>query len=148
MPSRRHAISLLRLATLALALFAWVAASGCSFSRSSESISKSISSPFTSSSASSQSDESKYREEVAEYAAAFVKAGGGNAESFQKGIAKLAAQHGISDWESNPDTWTQAGRGLAKTKLTETEALAYGQAWSGGDDARFELMRKAFVAAR
>jgi hypothetical protein len=146
--TRRAAPSRNRIATLALAAVALLAADGCSFSKSSESISNSISSPFKSISGSSQTDASRYREEVAEYSAAFVKAGGGSSDSFKKGISKLAARRGISDWESNADTWDQVGRGLARTDLSEAEALAYATAWTDGDGARMELVRQGFLAGR
>ena len=132
----------------AAVLLAVGVASGCSFSASSESSSKSISSPFTSSSASSESDATKYKNEVAEYASAYVSADGGSVDAFKSGLSKLAARRGISDWEASPDTWSSVGRGLANTKLSEAEALAYGMSWSGGDEGRMELMRAAFSAAR
>jgi hypothetical protein len=140
--------TLLRFVIAVIAIAALFAIGGCSFSASSESISNSISSPFTSSSESSKSEEAKYRDEVAEYSAAFVSVGGGSVASFQTGISKLAARRGISDWEANPDTWTSVGRGLAITALTEVEALAYGETWAAEDERRFELMRQGFSEAR
>jgi hypothetical protein len=146
--TRNYLFSRLRSATALAAVAALLAGTGCSFSKSSKSSSKSISSPFVSSSKSSQSDESKYRAEVEEYAAASVRAGGSGADVFQKGISKLAEQRGISDWESSPNTWQSVGRGLAKSELSEAEALAFAMSWSDGDDAQMALMREAFEKAR
>lgn len=129
-------------------LLALLVASGCSFSKSSESISKSISSPFTSSSESSKSDATRFREETEEYSAAYVRAGGGTVEAFRKGLSEIAARRGISDWESNPMTWRAIGRGLGRAGITEAEALAYGMSWSGGDDARTTMIRDGFYETR
>jgi hypothetical protein len=146
--TRDHVFSRLRSATALAAVAVLLTATGCSFSKSSKSISNSISSPFVSSSKSSQSDESKFRDEVEEYAAASVRAGGSGADVFQKGISRLAGQRGISDWESSPSTWQSVGRGLAKSDLSEAEALAFAMSWSDGDDAQMALMRDAFKEAR
>ncbi len=146
--TRANVFSRVRFALALAAVAVLLAGTGCSFSKSSKSSSNSISSPFVSSSKSSQSDESKYRDEVEEYAAASVRAGGSGADVFQKGISKLAEQRGISDWESSPDTWQSVGRGLAKSELSEAEALAFATSWSDGDDAQMALIREAFDKAR
>ena len=138
----------LRSVALPIALIALQAASGCSFSASSESISNSISSPFRSSSASSASDASRYRQEVADYAQAFVAGGGGDALSFQRGLATLAEKRGISDWQANPDTWTNLGVGLGRTKISDAAFTGYVESWAGDDATRRDLMRQGFKSAR
>jgi hypothetical protein len=124
-----------RAALAAVAAAALVVGSGCSFVASSKSSSKSVSSPFTSSSASmgSGADESvSYQTETESYTRAFAAAGEGSAESFQRGLSRLAAEQGISDWEASSATWLSVGRGLAAADLPQGEAMERAQAWSGG----------------
>lgn len=121
---------------------------GCSFSASSESISKSVSSPFSSSSASSASDATRYRQEVADYAEAFVIGGGGDPAGFRRGLAALAENRGISDWEANPDTWSGLGRGLGRAKLSDAAFMGFVESWAGDDATRRDLMRQGFQQVR
>jgi hypothetical protein len=132
-------------ALLAVALSAGV---GCSFSASSKSISKSISSPFRSSSESSKSNATRYREEVADYAQGFATGGGGDVSGFKRGLAGIAEKRGISDWESNGDTWKSLGKGLGRTEITDAAFAGFVESWSGGDSTRSDLMRKGFKSAR
>jgi hypothetical protein len=132
----------------ALLAIALSAAFGCSFSASSKSISKSISSPFRSSSESSKSNAARYRDEVADYAQAFLSGGGGDVESFRRGLAGIAAKRGISDWESNPDTWKSLGVGLGRSKLSEGALEGYVHSWAEGEPTRADLMRQGYRSAR
>lgn len=120
--------------TLGVALIA----GGCSISASSESISKSVSSPFTmasslSRSSGSEGDEEAYRREVAEYTDAYVRSGG-QYDAFQRRVGELAVRHGISDWEANRTTYVAFGEGLKRAGVkglaldTWTENLAGGNA--------------------
>lgn len=102
-----------------------VLVAGCSFSKSSESISKSVSSPFKSSSGSS-SPEDAYREDVRDYTAANIKSGG-DAEGLRREIGTLAKKHGITDWEQNESTYRAIGEGLAKAQMKQVEVDAYKQ---------------------
>ena len=138
----------LRSFAFALLAVALSAAFGCSFSASSEAISKSISSPFRSSSESSKTDAAHYREEVADYAQGFASAGGGDVVSFQRGLAGIATKRGISDWESNRDTWKSLGVGLGRTKISEATFAGFVDSWSEGEPTRSDLMREGFRSAR
>src|SRR3982751_520168 len=88
-------------------------ATGCL--SSSESISKSISSPFEWSSASSASSSrsssrgrESYRDDIRDYTAAYVQSGG-DYTTFTRGLSSVAAKHGVSDWESDNDTYEGIG---------------------------------------
>ena len=106
-----------------------LALAGCgSISASSESISKSISSPFASSSASS-SPESAYREDVRDFTAAHVKAGG-NAQALRSQIGQLAQKHGITDWERNEATYRAVGEGLARAGYKQVEVDAFNKVFT------------------
>ncbi len=101
---------------------------GCgSLSKSSKSIStsvsKSVSSPFVSSSRSS-SPEKAYREDVRDFTAAHVQSGG-NAADLLREIASLAEGHGITDWESNESTYRAIGEGLGKAGYRQVEVDAF-----------------------
>jgi len=137
-----------RLIVVALLAVGLSVALGCSFSMSSKSISNSISSPFRSSSASSKSDAARYREEVADYAQGFVAGGGGEVAGFQRGLAGIAEKRGISDWESNDDTWKSLGEGLGRTEMTESSFEGFVASWTGGDSTRSDQMREGFESER
>ncbi len=93
---------------------------GCSsFSASS----KLVSSPFTSSSASS-SPEVAYREDVRDYTAAHLQSGG-TVDDLRRQIAELAAKHGITDWENNASTFKAIGAGLAKAGYRQVQVDAF-----------------------
>jgi hypothetical protein len=97
---------------------------GCgSLSDSSESSSAFISSPITSLSRSS-SPEIDYREDVRDFTAAHIQAGG-NVENLRSGLGDVAAKHGISDWESNESTYRGIGQGLAKAGYSQVQADAF-----------------------
>lgn len=121
---------------------------GCSISYSSESLSKSVSSPFKSSSASSGEEEDPaYQEEVASYAAGFAGSGG-DATTFRRGMASIAERRGIHDWEDDDQTCRAVGKGLHKAGLGKdrAEALA-GDLLSGRAD-RVKVVMKGYDAAR
>jgi hypothetical protein len=104
---------------LSLALLA-----GCgSFSESSKSSSQIVSSPITSLSASS-SPENAYREDVRGYVAAYYKSSG-DPKQLRRRIGELAAKHGISDWESDENTFRGIGQGLADAGAKQVEVDAF-----------------------
>ena len=125
-----------------LPLIVMLAAAGCSFSDSSESISKSISSPFQSSSASSPSAEA-YQNDVADYTHAYVISGG-QFDTFMKGLANVAERHGVTNWEADDATYTGIGRGLAKAKFTPAQVEVFGKNVSGGDAKKARLVQEGF----
>jgi hypothetical protein len=137
-----------RLIVVSLSAVGLSAVFGCSFSASSKSISNSISSPFRSISKSSKSNATRYREEVADYARGFVTGGGGDVSSFQRGLAGIAEKRGISDWESNGDTWKSLGVGLGRTEITDASFAGFVESWAGGDSTRSDQMRQGFRSER
>jgi len=111
-----------------------LAVAGCSFSDSSASISKSVSSPLTSSSASSGSDES-YKEDVRDATAAHIAAGGDAAE-LRVRIGALAEEQGISNWEASESTNRAIGAGLAKAGYRNVEVEAFAAGFTQSDQQR------------
>jgi hypothetical protein len=97
---------------------------GCgSFSDSSKSVSKIVSSPFTSSSRSS-SPEAAYRDDIRDFTAAHVQSGG-DAAGLIREIGSLAKKHGITDWENNKSTFQAVGQGLAKAGYRQLQVDAF-----------------------
>ena len=99
------------------------AGSGCSVSASSESISKSVSSPFTASSRSSSPDDAD-REDVSDLTAAQAQSGG-SVVVLRRRIRALAAQQGITDWERSEATYRGVGEGLAKAGYRQIQLDAF-----------------------
>lgn len=110
---------------VAILLIALGTAMGCSFADSSASISKSVSSPFTSSSKSSGGgEEAEYSADVRDATAAHLAARGAS-EDLRLRVANIAGEHGISNWEASEITYRAVGAGLAKAKYREVEADAF-----------------------
>jgi hypothetical protein len=118
---------------------------GCSFSDSSVSISKSISSPLASSSRSS-SPEDAYEGDVRDYTAAYLKSGG-RADELRRELSALAEKHGISDWEQNKATFRGIGAGLAKAGARQVEVDAFKQNLATTDE-QARWIQEAFDSAR
>lgn len=85
--------------------------------------SKSISSPFASSSGSS-SPEAAYREDVSDYTAAHLQSAG-TPDELRRQIGLLAEKHGITDWEHNQSTFEAIGQGLAKAGYKQVQVDAF-----------------------
>jgi hypothetical protein len=123
-------------AALALSLALPVAGlAACSISASSESISKSVSSPFKSSSdSSSGGPESAYFDEVRSYTAGFATSAG-DVTNFRRGIGSIAERRGIHDWEDDDATCKAIGQGLKQAQLTQEKAQALlGEIFAGRQD--------------
>jgi hypothetical protein len=132
-----------------VALLAVVLA-GCSISASSVSswsLSKSSRSSSRSSDSSSSSSpgaaEEAYREDVSDYTRAYVKSGG-DFRAFQSDLAKIAQEHGITNWEENPLTYRAIGEGLGSAKVSDAELMAYKRNLSRGDPTKAEEIEEGY----
>jgi hypothetical protein len=129
-----------------------LALSGCSISASSWSLSKSSRSSSHSSDSSSSSSpgaaEEAYREDVADYTRAFAKSHGGDFRGFQSDVARLAQEHGVTNWEENPSTYKAIGEGLGSAQVSEAELMAYERNLSGGDAQKASLIHQGYQSAR
>ena len=115
-------------------------AGGCS------SISDSISSPFKSSSASSESSESreaKFHRDVEDYTAAFAR-GNGDFDVFMGGISDLASKRGITNWQTDTQTYVAIGRGLKKAKADTGQLEAYVANVAKGDATKAAAIRQGY----
>jgi len=116
---------------------------GCSFSDSSTSISKSISSPFESSSASSRGGAEAYQNDVADYTHAYLISGG-QFDAFMKGLANVAERHGVSNWEADDATYIGIGQGLGKAKFTQTQVDVFAKNVTNGDAKKTKLVQQGY----
>jgi hypothetical protein len=125
---------------------------GCSISASSWSVSKSVRSSSHSSDSSSSSSpgaaERAYREDVSDYTRAYAKSGGGNFQGFKSDLAKLAEEHGITNWEENPATYTAIGEGLGSAGVSAAALMAYKRSLAGGDASKEEAIQRGYDSAR
>lgn len=146
-----------RSVNVVVVLAAALAASGCSFSYSSKSISDSIAGSSESISKSSESSspasdskssepEALYRDDVRSLTAAYVR-DGGDVASFQRGIGAIARQHGISNWEASTATWAGIGEGLRSAAATPQQLDAMSSALAGGDAAKRAEIERAYAGA-
>jgi hypothetical protein len=135
-----------------LAVLIVVPLAGCSISASSWSLSKSSRSSSHSSDSSSSSSpgaaERAYQEDVTDYTRAYAKSGGGDFRAFQSDLARLAEEHGITNWEENPATYTAIGEGLGSADVSDAALMAYKRNLSGGDEKKADAIQKGYDSAR
>lgn len=120
---------------IGLLLIASLSQGGCSISysleKSSDSVSTSldsitsISTSSTSSSGGAESEEQKvsetatiYEEDIAAVTVLYVSRESNNDE-FQRKVASIAKNHGISDWEQENSTFLAMGKGLRRAGVAE-----------------------------
>lgn len=130
---------------------------GCSFSQSSRSSSDSSKSSSESVSGSSRSvsgssspeqqSAGRYEQDVADYTEAYVVSGGGDG-GFLRGIGDIAQKRGVSDWESDSNTWQGIGRGLARVNPGDVQLEVYKANWTGGDAVKLESLEKGYASER
>ncbi|MGH7787882.1 MAG: putative lipoprotein [Candidatus Binatia bacterium] len=122
--------------------------SGCS-------ISKSISSPFewssdssASSSRSSSGDRSAdYQSDVRSYTKAYVQSGG-SYDTFGAGLSGIAKKHGVSNWESDMDTFVGIGAGLKQAGVSPTALEVWKTNLSQGDPTKATAIQKGYDATQ
>jgi hypothetical protein len=118
---------------------------GCSFYYSSESSSKSLSSPCRSSGSSSKSEEKKeaYRDDVRDFTAAYA---GESSElaGFESGLGDVARRHGVTDWEADDATYAAIGAGLQRARVSAAERTRWEQAVGRGCENKVALIRNGY----
>ncbi len=105
---------------LLLALLAMLA--GCSFSYSSKGSSNSSKSSSTSSGPGETSPEdakANYQNDISSYTSSAVK--GSDVDKFFSEIGNIAKRNGITDWESNIETYHAIGSGLRQVGVTRDQ---------------------------
>jgi|SRR5215470_1520823 len=124
---------------LALALLA-----GCSISRSSSSPFEWSSASSASSSASSSGNRAEeYRNDVRDYTAAYVQSGG-QFDAFTRGLSNIASKHGVSNWESDNNTYVGIGQGLRKAGVSPEGLNVWKANLAGGDSGKAAALQKGY----
>jgi hypothetical protein len=122
---------------------------GCSISWSvSKSVRSSSHSSDSSSSSSPGAAQRAYEDDVTDYTRAYAKSGGSDFQAFQADLAKLASEHGISNWTENRGTYTAIGAGLREAGVTDAGLLAYQQNIAGNDPTKAAAMQDGYNSAR
>ncbi|MDD1619871.1 MAG: putative lipoprotein [Methylococcaceae bacterium] len=137
------------LALSCIAVLAVSLLSACSFSKSSESSSDSskgifdiASSPLSSGSDSSRSDQEKFEGDVADYTAEFVVSSTGTLDTFRSHVGELAEKYGITDWENDRQTYLGIGRGLSKANLGKPQVSAFTESLSNNDPMKKQTIEE------
>ncbi len=122
-----------------------ISLNGCSFSNSSESSSKIVSSPFKSISGSSSAEGStKYDNEVRDYTNAYVRSSTSDYAGFKSGLGDIAARHGVTNWEVQPATYVAIGRGLKKAKIKGIEYETFKKNLAAGDYSKMQDIERGY----
>jgi hypothetical protein len=113
---------------------------------------ESISGSFESLSASSESkggDAAKlaYRRDVRAFAAHFARTGGAQ-QDFLRGIGAVAAEHGVTHWESQADTHRAIGEGLRDAGIDPAQLDALTARAADADPAVLALVRQGYATAK
>lgn len=66
-----------------------------------------------------------FQRDLREFTAQFAATPGGSREQFLRGVARIAEDHGVSDWESDAATPRAIGEGLRDAKLSQREMDAF-----------------------
>ena len=119
----------------------WVSGTGNSISGSFESLSRSSGSGGTTAA------KAAYRRDVRAFAALFASTGG-TSQEFLRGIGSVAAEHGITDWESQPDTHRAIGEGLRDAGIEPAQLDALTARASDADPVVLALVREGYATAR
>jgi len=148
---RHFAVVLLAAGSLALAGCQVISASITSPSDWVSGTGKSISGSFEGLSVSSGSgggggEAAAYQRDVRAYAAEFSGQGGTSAD-FLRGIGRVAGEHGVSHWESSPDTLRAIGAGLADAGVQPDQMHALGADATRADPRVFALVLEGYATA-
>jgi len=65
-----------------------------------------------------------YERDLRGYSAVFARSGG-TQEDFLRGVTRIAENHGMSHWESEPSTPFAIGQGLREANFSESEIAAF-----------------------
>jgi hypothetical protein len=144
----------MRIVLLLFVAFVLAVGTGCSFSKSSGSISDSISSPSKSSSKSSSGDDEKtapetpqdtasYHDDVSQLAYTYAKSGG-DIGAFRSAVSKLATKRGVTNWEVDATTCVAIGTGVGKAGMQETKFVEFSKTLFGDDLTKQASLRKGF----
>ena len=125
----------------------WISGTGESISGSFNAFSNSLAKSSGSGGAAAPAPDQAYRRDVRVYAAHFARTGG-TSQDFLRGIGAVAAEHGVSDWESLPATQQAIGEGLHDAGIEPAQLDALTAQASDADPAVLALVREGYASAR
>jgi hypothetical protein len=133
-------------ALLVLCLLASLSA-GCSISKSSETISDSLTSPFrwSSDSSGSDDDEQAYQRDLSDYAASYARSGG-DLDAFRTAVRQRAAAQGISNWQEDAFTCASIGYGLQIAELDTAQVDQFAQDLLAGHPRGVQALYAGYAA--
>lgn len=100
------------------------------------------------SSSSSEGEEAAALErDVSSYTALFSDSGG-DVSAYLRGVGALCATYAVTDWERDPAVRRGIARGLARSRLTESEIDRFAARVSGGDGQLRRSLRDTAIALR
>jgi len=128
--------------------------SGCALFQSSESasdssgsVSDSVGSSSDSSGSSSGGDgESAYHEDLRTYTVAHVHTDG-RPEALRLGLAEVALERGVSNWEALPGSFVAIGQGLAEGGVEERDLEPFRHAFGGPGSPAVEALERGYASA-
>ncbi len=141
---RRIFAALLPLAAALLLVNAACFSKSLTFQASSESSSKSLSSPFKSSSESS-SPEEKAASDVSDVAALWALREDSVA-NLRREVGRTTERYGVTDWENDPVTYRAIGRGLKRSGIEARSFEAIKTELAAGDAAVLAWIETGYAA--
>lgn len=124
---------------------------GCSVSTSSRSASDAFDSSESSSRSSASSSrssagserQSRYREDVRTYTAAYVTSGG-RFDAFERELGEVARRHGLTNWEDDQMTYVAIGEGLGDAAVGEAQLETYKASFSRSDPLKMQAIQRGY----
>jgi hypothetical protein len=86
-----------------------------------------------------------YRRDVRAFTASFAAAGG-TSDEFLRGIGAVAAEHGVTHWESQADTHRAIGAGLRDAGVAPAAFDAFAARAADADPAVLALVREGYAS--
>jgi len=119
----------------------WVSGTGESISGSFGGLSRS------SGSGGAEPPKQAYLRDVRAYAALFASSGG-TSQDFLRGLGAVAAEHGVTHWESQPGTQRAIGEGLRDAGVSPAELDALTAHATDADPMVLALVREGYATAQ
>jgi len=119
----------------------WVSGTGESISGSFESLSRS------SGSGGGDAAKQAYLRDVRAYAALFASSGG-TSQDFLRGLGAVAAEHGVTHWESQPGTQRAIGEGLRDAGVSPAELDVITARATDADPMVIAAVREGYATPR
>ena len=79
-----------------------------------------------------------------DYTSAYARSSDGDITSFRGGLAGIAAEHGVVNWEEDRNTYIAIGRGLKKANLTAIEYETFKKNLAGSDYGKMQDIQKGY----